>query len=338
MRQLERPKSSPSRARIMPVLASYCESASGAPAALITADLARGVIRRRRSSRLIPRFGARPIGRIDRLEVQAWVDELVDELAPATVHKIFRLFARVFDESVEDQLISSSPCRRIKLPPIERHERFTLEPEHVQGLAGAVPDRYRALVLTAAASGLRWGELVGLKVGRLDMLRREIDVAETLVEMSNGQFTFGPPKTKKSRSPVSFPAALSAVLAHHLEQYVPRTARGALDRDGLVFSPSNGGYLRRSNFRRNVWQPALATVGLPADVHFHDVRHFTASLLIDGGASPLEVSEKLRHARPSVTLDVYSHRFRGADERTDAILGDALFGDSWGTGGVQTKR
>ena len=80
---------------------------------------------------------------------------------------------------------------------------------------------------------------------------------------------------------------------------------------------------------------ARVTVGLPADVHFHDVRHFTASLLIDGGASPLEVSEKLRHARPSVTLDVYSHRFRGADERTDAMLGDSavrrLVECRWGT-------
>jgi integrase len=216
-----------------------------------------------------------------------------------------------------------------------RHERFTLEPEHVQALADAVPGRYRALVLTAAATGLRWGELVGLRVGRLDMLRREIDVAETLVEMSNGQITFGPPKTAKSRSRVSFPAALTAALAAHLDEHGPRTARGVLDRDGMVFSAPNGGYLRRSNFRRNVWQPALAAVGLPVDVHFHDVRHFTASLLIDSGASPLEVSEKLRHARPSVTLDVYSHRFRGADERTDAMLGDALFGGSWGTGGVQ---
>ena len=85
------------------------------------------------------------------------------------------------------------------------------------------------------------------------------------------------------------------------------------------------------------WQPTLATVGLPANVHFHDVRHFTASLLIDGGASPLEVSEKLRHARPSVTLDVYSHRFRGADERTDAMLGDALFGGWWVQVGCRSK-
>ena len=134
---------------------------------------------------------------------------------------------------------------------------------------------------------------------------------------------------------MSCPAGLPAALAAHLDEYGPRTAGGTLDRDGLVFTVAIGGYLRRSNFRRNVWQPTLAAVGLPADVRFHDVRHFTASLLIDSGASPLEVSEKLRHTRPSVTLDVYAHRFRGADERTDAMLGDALFGGSWGTGGVQ---
>lgn len=214
--------------------------------------------------------------------------------------------------------------------------REALEPEHVLALAEAVPDRFRALVLTAATAGLRWGELAGLRVQRIDMLRREIDVVETLVELANGDFMFGPPKTKASRAVVSFPVALTDVLAYHLDRYGPRTARGHLNRDGLVFSSSNGAPLRRSNFRRRVWLPALEAVGLPRDTHFHDTRHFTASLLIDEGASPLDVSAKLRHARPSVTLDVYAHRFKKASERTDQMLGDALFGGSRGTGGVQT--
>jgi integrase len=269
--------------------------------------------------------------------VQAWVDELLAEgLAPSTVQKVFRLFARVFDEAIDDGNIGASPCRKIKLPEIEIEERFALEPEHIQALADAVPDRYRALVLTTAATGLRWGEVVGLKVSRVNMLRRELDIAETLIEFSNGSFAFGPPKTKKSRAIVSFPAGLTAVLAHHLEQYGPRSG-SALDRGGLVFTASNGAPLRRSNFRRQVWQPALAAVGLPRDVHFHDLRGFTASLLIDSQATPLEVSAVLRHARPSITLDRYAKRFRRAAERTDAMLDEGLFGGSWGTSGVQER-
>jgi integrase len=108
-----------------------------------------------------------------------------------------------------------------------------------------------------------------------------------------------------------------------------------LDRDGLVFTARNGAPLRRSNFRRRVWLPALEAVGLPRDGHFHDLRGFTASLLIDSHATPLEVSEVLRHARPSVTLDRYAKRFRRAAGRTDAMLDDALFGGSIGTGLVE---
>jgi integrase len=104
-----------------------------------------------------------------------------------------------------------------------------------------------------------------------------------------------------------------------------------------LFSASNGTPLRRSNFRRQVWQPALAAVGLPRDVHFHNLRGFTASLLIDSQATPLEVSAVLRHARPSITLDRYAKRFRRAAERTDAMLDEGLFGGSWGTSGVQEQ-
>ena len=80
-------------------------------------------------TRLLAAFGDRPIGRTTRLEVQSWV------------------------KALDDGILAASPCRKISLPPIVRSERFTLEPPHVQAIAAAVPDRFRALVLTAAATG-----------------------------------------------------------------------------------------------------------------------------------------------------------------------------------------
>src|SRR5262249_47906448 len=144
---------------------------------------------------------------------------------------------------------------------------------------------------TAAYTGLRWGELAGLRVERVDFLRRRIDVAEILVEV-NGTLTFGPPKTAKSRARVGFPPFLADVLAEHVRQFPDADATRR-----LMFTSDEGLPMRRSNFRRRVWQPALRAAELDEATHFHALRHACASWLIDAGANPLEVAERLRHTR-----------------------------------------
>lgn len=266
--------------------------------------------------RVLPHFTGRRLASITRMEVRAWVAGLeAAGLAPATVRKCFQLFAQVMDEAVEQRLIPASPCVRIPLPTAERSERPLLTPEHVLTLADTIEHRYRALVLTAAYTGLRWGELAALRVERVDLTARRLDVAETLTEV-DGALSFGPPKTPKSRGLVPFPAALGVVLVEHLGIY---TAPG-----GLVFTSGDGGPLRRSNFRRRVWAPAAARAGLPDGATFHDLRHACASWLIHAGASPLEVAEQLRHSRPTTTLGLYAHLFPGTDERVAGLL-DATF-------------
>jgi integrase len=127
-----------------------------------------------------------------------------------------------------------------------------LSPGEVQSLADAVPPRYRALILTAAYTGLRWGELVGLRAKRLDLAARRVTVTEALSEV-RGDLTFKTPKTAASRRTVALPAPLVDVLADHLSEY---PAVG----NGLVFTQPEGGPIRRTNFRQRVWL-ALDTYG-----------------------------------------------------------------------------
>jgi integrase len=266
-------------------------------------------------TRVLPAFGERAVAEISPTDVRAWIAELeAAGLAPTTIRKCYQLVARVFDDAVEDGRIAVSPCRRIPLPKDERAKPQLLTPEQVDSLAEALPARYRALVVTAAYTGLRWGELAGLKLTRVDFLRRKIDVAEILTEV-DGALTFGPPKTAKSRARVSFPPFLANVLAAHVAAF-PDPDRSRR----LVFTSEQGDPLRRSNFRRRVWLPALEATGLPSSTHFHATRHATASWLIDAGANPLEVAERLRHARIATTLGTYGHLFPGTDEKLDDIL------------------
>jgi integrase len=136
------------------------------------------------------------------------------------------------------------------------------------------------------------------------MLRRQVQVAETLTEVK-GQIRLGPPKSKASRRTVTMPAFLVEELAQHFGQY--------LDPEGWVFSSPQGGPVRRTNFRRRFWLPAVqASVSEP--LRFHDLRHSHAALLIAQGVHPKVLQDRLGHASIATTLDTYGHLMKGLDE------------------------
>jgi integrase len=119
----------------------------------------------------------------------------------------------------------------------------------VAALADVIPPRFRALVLVAAYTGLRWGELAGLRVRRVDLLHGRITVAEQLLEV-RGRLAVGPPKTGAGQRMVTLPTVAAEALAEHLSIYAEAGP------EGLVFSAERGGPIRRSNFTRRVWIPA----------------------------------------------------------------------------------
>jgi integrase len=192
----------------------------------------------------------------------------------------------------------------VKLPRLQKPDMRILESSDIEELAEAIDERYRAMVLTAAFSGLRFGELAALRTKRFDALRRSVRVEESLSEV-RGQFIFKPPKSEASRRTVSVPAFLVEELAQHLARFA--------DSSGLLFSAPGGGPIRRTNFRRRIWEPAVeSTVGKPCT--FHDLRHSHAALLIAQGEHPKVIQERLGHASIKTTLDTYGHLFDGLDE------------------------
>jgi integrase len=164
----------------------------------------------------------------------------------------------------------------------------------------------------AAYTGMRWGELAGLRTDRLNLLRKQVQVSEILVEV-DGRHSFGPPKTKESRRTIALNAKLVEALAEHLRLFPPNV------HVGLVFTGPNGSPLRRSNFARRVWRPACKRVGLDG-VSFHSLRHTAATLMIAGGADAKKVQRRLGHANIRMTYDLYGHLLPEADEEVAAGL------------------
>lgn len=264
-----------------------------------------------------PKFGHRPIGQIRRSEIQAWVKDRSEVLAPGSVELVYRWVATIFKAAVGDRLISASPCVRIALPKRPPREIRPLEVEAVDALAAAMPPRYHALIVFAAGTGLRQGECFGLTVDRIDFLRKQVRVDQQVTHAVGGVPEFGPLKTQGSYRTVPLPQVVTDALAAHLAEFGEGPER-------LAFTNSRGGALRRNAFNE-VWHRAADAAGLPAGTTFHDLRHFYASLLIAHGCSVKAVQSRLGHQSAVETLDTYSHLWPDSDDETreavDLILG-----------------
>ncbi len=142
-----------------------------------------------------------------------------------------------------------------------------------------------------------------LAPGRVDVLRRRLDISEALSDNS-GRVAFGPTKTYQTRT-VHLPPFVSEMLGRHLED-VPN------DPEALIFTEPQGGLLRYSNFRRAVWDPARSRAGeVLEDITPHHLRHTCASLMRAAGADVKAIQQQLGHRNASVTLDTYTHLFEG---------------------------
>src|SRR6266508_127176 len=141
----------------------------------------------------------------------------------------------------------------VDVEKVEHREPSTLSGEELDRLVDAMPDRYRALVLVAAYSSLRWPELVALRVDRLDLVRDVNRVEEKIVE--SGRLSHGTPKTERIRRAVTLPHTITLELAEHLRAYPPGES-------GLVFTAEQGGVIRCPAFHRLVWEPALKRANL----------------------------------------------------------------------------
>jgi integrase len=167
---------------------------------------------------------------------------------------------------------------------------------------------------------LRWGELAALTRGHIDLAACTVHVASSLTETDGGALFLGPPKSAASRRTVQLPPLLVPILRNHLDRYALPGA------DNLVFTGPHGAMLRRSNFRRRVWLPALADAGLP-DIHFHDLRHTGNILTATAGASLRELMARMGHASTRAAL-VYLHDTDDRQRIIAAAVSD-LAGRSW---------
>jgi integrase len=201
----------------------------------------------------------------------------------------------------------------------------TLSPEQARALLEtAEGDRLEALYVLALSTGMRQGELLGLRWRNVDLDGGSLQVRATLQRTRDG-FTFSEPKTARSCRQVTLTKqAVEALRGHRSRQVEERLQMGgAWEDNGLVFANEVGRPIEAGNLIRRSFHPLLERAGLPKG-RFHDLRHTAATLALGKGVHPKIVAEMLGHSQIAVTLDLYSHvtptMQRQAADALEAVL------------------
>jgi integrase len=276
------------------------------------------------SNHIKPSIGRVKLKNLNPLHLQSLYRERLDSgLSGSTVQKIHHVLHKGLEQAARWSLIPRNRADDVNAPTATTKEMHPLSAHEARKLLEAARgDRLEALYVLAVHTGMRQGELLGLKWADLDLENSRVSVRRTLTRADGGKrYTLGDPKTKKSRRTVRLTPQAVEVLRHHLTSQMEEIVRlgDIYDDQGLVFTSEPGTPINPSNLRQRSFRPLLKRAGLP-QITFHDLRHTCASLLFQKNVHPKFVQELLGHASVAITLDTYSHALPGmGGEAADAI-------------------
>lgn len=278
-------------------------------------------------SQILPHWRRVRLDEVDYAGVSDWVSSLCskpgrggERLSPSRIRQAYHVLTGMLDDAVAAKWLPVNPARGVALPKLEnRRTPRPLSHDQVAELAGRCGP-HRLMVLLMAYCGLRWGEIVGLRVADLYVDRTErnpqlnlggrvtILVGHTVVDV-NGTLTIGTPMRHQYRQ-VAVPAFLDSDL-------IPRLAPRAPEE--LVFPSQSGAPLRVGNFRRDWFDKAARAIGL-SGLTPQDLRHTAAALAIESGATIQNVQAMLGHKDASHTL----HQFGQRPDDSTSMVADLL--------------
>lgn len=259
---------------------------------------------------ILPKFGATPLTAISRIEVKSWANKLTDRMATSSAHSILTLLSTVMAEAAENQRVPNNPCHGLRLSHRKGPEKAIATPLQILRIADRLDPLSATMVITAAYTGMRWGEVAALGWHNV-VLDREIpeiviDPKEGNLRELAGRVWLDEPKTENSVRTIPLPPFLATLL----------TAKLAVAQYDTVFTGARGAYWRRSNFRQRVWDPAAG--GVPSHdnpdrrepiipgMTFHGLRHSHKTWMKEDGIDGFVQDKRLGHATPSIG-DRYTH-------------------------------
>ena len=273
---------------------------------------------------VVPAVGRVKLKRLSAMQIQGMYRAMLDRsLYPRTVQYTHAVLHRALGQAVRWGLIPRNVSEDVDRPRLRREEIRPLNRSQARLLletARESGDRFEALYVLALHTGMRPGELLGLKWEDVDLDKRGLQLNRALAGKN-----LTAPKTKRSRRRIDLSAAgMAALKAHRKRQLEERIKRTGLWRDhGLVFPSAVGTPLSHRNVVR-AFKDLLKRAGRPQSTRLYDLRHTCATLLLGSNVHPKYVQELLGHASIALTLDTYSHVLKGMDGGIGGVMDEAL--------------
>ncbi|CAM3807621.1 tyrosine-type recombinase/integrase [Aeromicrobium ponti] len=277
---------------------------------------------------LFPHIGEVMLADLSPMHVQQLYHKLCHEkeLSNENVRSVHKVLSQALKQGVKFEYISKNVTEFIGLPKVQKKEIEVWDLHEVQHfLEVTKSNRYHIAYLIALNTGMRQGEILGLRWKDINFDRNVLYVRQTLShygKLSNST------KTAAGVRTIALPEQLMKELKRHkVEQSKEKLKCGTIyeDRD-LVVATEHGTPLHPRNLLRN-FKIHVEKADLK-EIRFHDLRHTHASLLLKQGAHPKVVSERLGHADTRITLDTYSHLLPNMQEETAEQFGNMLFGNA----------
>lgn len=253
---------------------------------------------------IMPYFRKRIVSDISPADVAAWQTEMLSkDLSSTYIRAINVCLKAVFNYAVEYVGLAKSPCTKIIGSTKSRKLHFWT-PEEYKAFSKAVSDNPEYFIIFEILyyTGMREGELLALTLNDIDFNNKQITINKTYYRITGKDLT-NPPKTEKSNRVVDIPA----FLVDEIKDYVGRLYKPLPDERLFTMRAQNIRYILKSRTEK---------AGVK-EIRTHDLRHSHASMLINMGANPLLIAERLGHESPTITMNIYSHLF--PSHQTDII-------------------
>lgn len=279
-------------------------------------------------TRILPTFRHMKVDEIKTLHIVDFLEKLSHDggrgdkktgsLSSGSIEMAHRILKNIFTRAVKWKVIKNNPLAGVDKPKVKYKEFIPYNEQEISQMLQALqkePFHWRIMITLALTTGMRRGELLGLEWKHIDWKSSTLDVNQTLVHALKGEIIVKDPKTKKSKRKISLPASVLDELREYQAYQV--NVRSTVKENkssqwNFVFCHPDGSPFHHE--RPYLWFRSFLKKNNLRYIRFHDLRHTSATLLINQGVHAKIISERLGHGDIGTTMNVYGHALRSADQ------------------------
>lgn len=282
---------------------------------------------------ILPYFGHTKIDQVKPMHVVNFLKDLEDntDLSPSTIKYVYRVLRNIMQRATDWELISKNPVAAVQKPKEAKRKKDNVyEPAEVQQLFESVKDQpkhWHIFLSLALACALRRGELLGLEWKHIDFEEGTLEVEQVISRGEKGRPVLKEPKSESSKRVISLPKSVLVELKTFRSYWMREKLKA-----GEIWEEEDHDFLFCNEFGRHFYPTTPTTwwrrFTKKADVRYirlHDLRHTSATTLINQGIHAKIISERLGHSDISITMNTYGHQLRSADQEAASKFDDVFY-------------